>query len=94
MLGAINNQDKYGESRVLLLTVRVHEKTASDHSGPILLSSSSTNPNHSLLIHQVPKFDGLSKLLRLKPQEGTFECWEVSQAPKFLGQSFCQYRTI
>ena len=41
MLGAINNQDKYGESRVLLLTVGVHEKTASDHSGPILLSSSS-----------------------------------------------------
>ena len=41
MFGAINNKDKYGprsrESRVLLLTVRVHEKTASDDSGPILL---------------------------------------------------------
>ena len=55
MLGAINNQDKYGESRVILLTARVHEKTASDHSGPILLSSLSLNPKP--LIHQVPKFE-------------------------------------
>ena len=39
-VGAINNKDKYGwarGSRVVLLTVRVHEKTASDDSGRYLL---------------------------------------------------------